>query len=267
MEQQVMNEQPTCLSGAAPAVKVKRKWVRRSTLPPPPQIADAKGVLWQVRETRATEHGFDLLLGHPMPTPGVKRKRRLKGHIIPTRQLVDYWRRHSSDARACFNLPACYNALRRLYLRLRFKLVRYAPPATPNPMTDLKNMPVYEFAEHYKIPMTTAIRWRAILLERLRNPRKRSTRAIVLGVIQSSLTNREAAEAIALTADRVAQMRRNLQRRGTAYSEAAKGFPNKWNTPTALAVLRSGRPDSQIAHALGISTSHAHRLRKTLASL
>jgi DNA-binding NarL/FixJ family response regulator len=134
-------------------------------------------------------------------------------------------------------------------------------------MTDLKNMPVYEFAEHYKIPMTTAIRWRAILLERLRNPRKRSTRAIVLGVIQSSLTNREAAEAIALTADRVAQMRRNLQRRGTAYSEAAKGVPNKWNTPTALAVLRSGRPDSQIAHALGISTSHAHRLRKTLASL
>jgi hypothetical protein len=266
MEQQVTNQQPTCLSGAAPAVKEKRKWVRRISLPTPPQIADAKGVLWHVRETRATEHGFDLLLGHPMPTPGVKRKRRLKGHIIPTRQLVDYWRLHSSDSGACFNLPACYDALRRLYLRLRFKLVRYVPPASPNPMADLKNMPVWEFSEHYKIPMTTAIRWRAILLDRLRNPRKRSTRAVVLGVIQSSLTNREAAEAIALTTHRVAQMRRNLERRGTAYSEAAKPFPAKWNTPTALAVLRSGRPDSQIAHALGISASQAHHLRKALPS-
>jgi hypothetical protein len=188
------------------------------------------------------------------------------GHIIPTRQLVDYWRLHSSDLRACFNLPAYYGALRRLYLRLRFKLVRPAPPATPNPMADLKNMPVCEFAEHYKIDMTTVIRWRAILLDRLRNPRKRSTRAIVLGVIQSSLTNRQAAEALALTTHRVAQMRRNLRIRGMAYSEAAaKPFADKWNTPATLAVLRSGRPDSQIAHALGISTSHAQRLRKALA--
>jgi hypothetical protein len=263
MEQQSTNEQAPCLGGAAPAVKVKRKYVRKSSLPPPPQVVDARGVLWRIRETRATEHGFDLFFGHPMPRRGVKQKPGPKGQVIPTRELVDYWRQHSSDSRACFRLPACYDSLRRLYLGLGFKLVRYAAAPRPNPLADLKKLSVSEFTERYKMPMSLVIRWRAILLDRLNNPRKRSTRAVVMGVLQSSLTNREAAEGIGLTACRVSELRRNLLRQGKAYSEIRA---DKWNTPAALAILGSGDTTAQMAQALGVSKSHAYRLRKSLES-
>ncbi len=100
------------------------------------EVRDVNDLRWQVRETRPTKYGFDLLLGFlvnsDLPSPNSPQPPRL----IPTRKLVAFWKRRSNEGKGIYDLPATRAVLTKLRISLGFnhREDRHAQgqkPATP----------------------------------------------------------------------------------------------------------------------------------------
>jgi len=132
------------------------------------QIFDVDGSLWDVREARATKHGFDLLFGLPA-TSGLGR---FIGPIrlIATPALVSYWHAHRTVEGAIYDLPAGRTTIKRLRSRLRLNFFTDRRDLWKKRTGDLKTLPTREFAERYGVPFHVASDWRFLLLGRATRP-------------------------------------------------------------------------------------------------
>ena len=83
------------------------------------QIFDVDGSLWNVREARATKHGFDLLFGIPANS-GISPRDIGPKRLIATPALVTYWEVNRTNEGAVNDLPAGRSTLKRIRKRLRF---------------------------------------------------------------------------------------------------------------------------------------------------
>ena len=86
-------------------------------LPVPIQIADVDGKVWDVQETRATKHGFELHFG--MPAAGQRALQIPGPYLIATHSLIEFWRAHDGEqGGSALDLPAPkpqINCLRRRF--------------------------------------------------------------------------------------------------------------------------------------------------------
>ena len=132
------------------------------------QVFDIDGTLWDVREARETNHGFDLLFGVPANS-------RLGKYIGPKRllatpALVAYWETNRTNEGAIYDLPAGRTTIKRLRKRLRMHFFKDRRNQWKRRAADLKTLPTKEFAERYQVSKELTNSWRHLLLGRAVRP-------------------------------------------------------------------------------------------------
>ena len=132
------------------------------------QIFDIDGSLWDVREARATKHGFDLLFGRPansrLPQNGGPSR------LIATPALVHFWETHRTNIGYAYDLPAGRTTIKRVRSRLKLNLVEDRRKLWKKRATDLKTLATNEFAERYNVSTTMANDWRFHMFGRTTRP-------------------------------------------------------------------------------------------------
>jgi hypothetical protein len=131
------------------------------------QIFDIDGSLWEVREARATKHGFDLLFGFPANSH-LQRVSAFCGpnRLIATPALVAYWEANRTNEGAVYDLPAGRTTLKRVRSRLRLNFWQDRRDLWKKRSADLQTLPIREFAERYNVTKEMANAWSHKLLGR-----------------------------------------------------------------------------------------------------
>lgn len=170
------------------------------------QVKDVKGEWWDVRDARATKHGFDLLFGIPSNNHGAYRGGLAR--LITTEALRDFWRANRLESHGfLFDLPAGRTTLKRARKRLGFNFRHDTREFWMTRIGDLQTLTRRQFAQKHGVDLGLVAHWRVELLGLFARP---------------------------------------------------VGW---WRTSETIGTLLSGKPMVQIGRALGISTSHVHRLR------
>ena len=176
----------TCLSGpVGPSQQPGRHATTAQPEAPPPepynpittfqremrweQIVDIDGSLWEVREARATKHGFDLLFGFPANSR-ISRKFVGPKRLIASPSLVAYWEINRTNEGASYDLPAGRSTIKRIRKRLRFDLFRDRRNLWKQRIADLTTLPTKECAERYNVDPVVVCYWRQQLAGRLARP-------------------------------------------------------------------------------------------------
>jgi len=133
------------------------------------QIFDVDGSLWNVREARATKHGFDLLFGIPANS-GISPRDIGPKRLIATPALVAYWEVNRTNEGAVNDLPAGRSTLKRIRKRLRFDFFQDRRNLWKKRTGDMKTLPTGEFADRYNVPTEQANDWRMRLVGRVARP-------------------------------------------------------------------------------------------------
>jgi hypothetical protein len=116
----------------------------------PSQVEDFFGVLWDVSESRATAHGFEVFLGRPANLKGVRSAGR--SHVILTPPLVRYFARLRMQPGQA-NLPIGLSAISKLRAQLGFHIEKDIRCWWESRKNDLATLSGTEFAaKHGKSP-------------------------------------------------------------------------------------------------------------------
>jgi hypothetical protein len=171
------------------------------------ETRDVNGYLWDIRDIRATKHGFDLYFG----TPNDHGAHRVCGNrrtMIVTEPLANFWydNRLKGDG-FLFDLPAGRSTVKRARRKLGLNFVDDRTEFWADRFDDLGSLSVREFAARHDVSQDVASHWRLKM---------------------------------------VGPVARQL---------------DWWRTPRIRTVLLSGTTLIRIGRKLGISTSHAFRLR------
>ena len=142
-------------------IKRQRRWE---------QLFDVDGSLWDVREARATRHGFDLLFGLPANSHLPGKVLGGPARLIATPALVAYWEINRFNEGASYDLPAGRSTLKRLRKRLRFNFFTDRRKRWEKLTAELKTLPTCEFAERYQVSKEMTNHWRLDLLGRTARP-------------------------------------------------------------------------------------------------
>jgi hypothetical protein len=189
------------------------------------QVYDVDECLWDVREARATKHGFDLLLGSPANTPlgsyfgGLPR-------LIATPALRDYWELVKTKRRGeIFDLPAGRTTMKRVRRRLGFNSLDDVDAFFQDRIGDLKALKAREFAERYGVDIHVAMDRRFRLLGRKARLLGWWQDEKVLEVLRAPTTLREAGEKLGIKTSQVYRLRErvraDLDRRDGRFLKAA----------------------------------------------
>jgi transposase-like protein len=171
------------------------------------ETTDIDGYLWDIRDIRATRHGFDLYFGTPNDH-GVQRQVGNRRTLILTEALENFWYQNRLKGDGfLFDLPAGRTTLKRARRKLGMNFLEDRIEFWMDRFDDLESLSVKEFAARHEVDKHLAFAWR---------------RRIV-GVVARK--------------------------------------PDWWRTPRIREVLLSGMTLIRIGRKLGISTSHAFRLR------
>ena len=114
---------------------------------------DFEGFVWDVRESRPTNHGFDLLLGWPFLGAEPQRGKGFGGpRIIPTRELQAYWdgNQLARDG-AIYDLPAGRTALKRVRALFGFNLYLANESWWLDRLSDLADMSGADFSRKHNV--------------------------------------------------------------------------------------------------------------------
>jgi hypothetical protein len=187
------NRESTPPEGYDPIAEIKRQ--RRWE-----QTFDVDGSLWDVREARATSHGFDLLFGLPANSHLHGKVLGGPARLIATPALVAYWEINRFNEGATFDLPAGRTTMIRLRKRLRFNFFKDRRKFWEKRAGDLQILPTSEFAERHNVTKVMTNGWRLQLLGRTARPLDWWHHPEALAVLcNTSLKFREVASALSIS--------------------------------------------------------------------
>ena len=126
------------------------------------QARDLWGDRWDVRESRATEHGFSLLLGWPEG----KRGYGYGGpRLICTQELHDYFVEHALDNHGeIYALPVGRTTIHRVRALMGFNFYRTSAEWWEDRIADLSDLSGAEFSRRHGASQETVCMWRQRLL-------------------------------------------------------------------------------------------------------
>jgi hypothetical protein len=125
---------------------------------------------WDVRESRETAHGFELLFGWP---DGCRGKGFGGPRLIATKELNGYFIEHALDRDgSIYDLPAGRTAIKRIRQLLGHNLYTQSAAWWEDRIDDLSDLSGGEFARKHSVDESTVSEWRKALLgvKRLREP-------------------------------------------------------------------------------------------------
>jgi hypothetical protein len=171
------------------------------------QIADVDGTVWDIRDTRATKHGFDLMFGSAANDHGAYNGGPPR--LICTKELHDFWDHNRLKGNGfLFNLPAGRTTLKRLRRRFRFNFDRDTEKFWTDHKEDLKSLKPREFARKYNLNIE-------VVFDRRQKHVGRSAREIgwwrtpeTIALLGSPLTLREIGLRLNISTSQVHRLRR-----------------------------------------------------------
>jgi hypothetical protein len=178
--------------------------------PPDAQIRDVDDILWNIRETRPTRHGFDILLGYPAK-PLLRRQRGPVGkfRLIVTRELVAYWEDHYADEAAIYDIPVSRRTVNLVSRRVCFNIAlerrrsirrrRTTPPEPPS---------IREFARRYQVSLEDAEEWHMFLLDPTPRPHQWWRDPAPLAVLLSAATLAEMSLTLGISSTYASRLRK-----------------------------------------------------------
>jgi hypothetical protein len=159
------------------------------------QVRDVDGGLWDVRDARATKHGFDLLFGSPKPRLGGGPPR-----LIATQPLVDFWdANRTTHGGILFDLPAGRTTLKRVRHRLGFNYLDDLSDFWQERIEDLGTLSARAFAARHNVDVDVVSETRFKLLGRRTRKLNWWRKARPLKILRSNITLREKGEKLSIS--------------------------------------------------------------------
>jgi hypothetical protein len=161
------------------------------------QVWDFDNDLWDIRDARATKHGFDLLFGSPVyrlanDECGLPR-------LITTKELLAYWERNKAKHDGIlYDLPAGRSTLKRARRRLGLHYYRDRDRFWKERIEELKNLPAREVAARNNIGMSVVVESRRRLLGNRARPLDWWRTPHTLEILRSKITLREIGEKLGI---------------------------------------------------------------------
>lgn len=132
-------------------------------------MRDIEGGLWDVRDVRATKHGFDLFFGSPVSRLDGYRAGR--PHLIPTQELFDYWEARKTRGHGTIHdLPMCPSTGCSMRRRFGFHYFDNRSKFWQDHAGELKNMTAQECADHLGVDIQDVYARRRTFEPRLLRP-------------------------------------------------------------------------------------------------
>lgn len=113
------------------------------------QVRDVEGSEWDVRDSRDTKHGFDLLFGSPVCL-GPSGRCGLP-RLIATQPLIDFWKANRARLGMQFDLPAGRTTLKRMRHRFGFNYADDSAAFWEERLEDLQKLSAREFAQRHNV--------------------------------------------------------------------------------------------------------------------
>jgi hypothetical protein len=173
-----------------------RKWKRE--LKTFALVRDVEGNLWDVRDARATKHGFDLLFGKPAsrlaPDNGGPNR------LIATKELCDFWEanRLNRATGVILDLPAGRTTLKRVRRRLGFNCLDDLCEFWTERMDDLATLKPREFAALHDVSVPVVVHSRRKRIGKSTRESRWWLEPATLAILQSGITFREKAEKLGI---------------------------------------------------------------------
>ncbi len=175
------------------------------------QVYDVDNCLWDVRDARATKHGFDLLFGSPANAPlgsycgGLPR-------LIATAALRDYWELHKTKwGGELYDLPAGRSTIKRVRRRLGLNLMEDSKDFFRKRIGDLKALSARAFAERHGVSIDIVMARRFTMLGRKARPLGWWQDEKALAVLRAPITLREAGERLGIKTSQVHRLRERVR--------------------------------------------------------
>jgi hypothetical protein len=160
------------------------------------QVRDFNNDLWNVRDVRATKHGFDLLYGAPANRVSNVGPPRC---LITTKELVAYWEanktRHDG---VIFDLPAGRTTLKRARGRLGFHYQHDVTSYWNEHIQDLEMLPAREVAARHNVNICAAFERRRQFVGLRARPLDWWRTPETFAILRSDITLRETGEKLGI---------------------------------------------------------------------
>ncbi len=161
-------------------------------------LTDVEGSVWDVRQIRDTNHGFDLLFGSPASRLGAYRGGLPR--LIATQPLYDFWMANRTTYNGViFDLPAGRTTLKRVRRRLGFNYWDDLSDFWKERIQDLETLSAREFAARHKVDLSVVFGTRRRLLGKRARDLGWWTHPSSLQVLQSDITLREMGEKLGIS--------------------------------------------------------------------
>jgi hypothetical protein len=170
------------------------------------QTKDVNGDIWDIREVRTTEHGFDLHFGNPANdhgafTGGLPR-------LIDTPELYNFWNKNRLKGNGfLFHLPAGRTTLKRARRRLGFNFDIDMENHWTGLLPDLSALPSREFAAKYGVKPDLARARRTKMLGKRARPLGWWRTPETIRILLDSPTNKSAGQKLGISTSQVHRLR------------------------------------------------------------
>jgi len=171
------------------------------------QVRDVDGARFDVRDIRATKHGFELLFGTPERTPDVDH--RPWPQLILTEDLRDFWLENQTKHNGLsFDLPASYATLCRARKQLGLGWQASVLKFWTDRIEDLESLRPRQFAVKHGVDPQYVNYWRWRLgVTKRRRARDWWRAPETLNILLSDLTPKEASLALGVSTSYIYQLR------------------------------------------------------------
>lgn len=231
------------------------------------QAVDIWGATWDVRETRPTQHGFDVQLGWPQ---AVARGRGGSGgpRVIITASLAAYLKslRHRSPA----ILPLGMTAIKRLRRLLGLNVYLDSAAWWEERADDLADMTLARFAARHGVSVAAASLARTALLGRAQRPARWWREPSIARLILSNRPLADIADELDISVGSVSRLRSALREAQNPDPEGTdaiiiRGYRDQ--TPLVAIAAEAGLTYSQVAYRanqLGLKKRFRRKARTAL---
>ena len=174
----------------------KKPPARKHTYPVLFQVRDVENDLWDVREIRATRHGFDVLYGSPVYRLSNYRSGPC---LIVTKELFAHWEANKTNRDgALFDLPAGRTTLKRARSRLGLNDNQDLKDYWNERIHELETLSAREFAARHNLDVGLVFDSRLRVLGKRARELNWWRTPDTLDILRSNITLREVGEKLGI---------------------------------------------------------------------